>query len=114
MVYALIFAICVFISACSQLLLKRAANRGYIGLKVYLNKEVIIGYAIFLCVTFVTLYLYKHIQLSTGALLESLSYYIFIPLISLLFLKEKISKKKLLGIGLILSGVIIYSIGGVL
>ena len=110
-VYSSLFVVCVLISAFSQVLLKNGANKGYVGLRIYLNKYVIIGYSLFLLVTFGTVSLYRYIKLSTGALLESLAY-IFIPILSALLLQEKTKNKTLLGIGFVLCGVVIYAIWG--
>lgn len=102
----LLFIACIFTSSCSQLLLKKGALKQYSGIKVYLNKEVIIGYCIFFLVTIFSTYLYKYIDLSIGTLLDSLGY-IFVTALSLLFLKEKLTFKKTIGIILIASGVCI-------
>jgi drug/metabolite transporter (DMT)-like permease len=109
--YIILFVICVFVSACSQILLKIAAGKGYSGLKIYFNKYVMAGFCIFVAVTLVTVTLYRRLDLSTGALLESLSY-IFIPVLSAVVLKEKISRTKIFGIALILCGVLVYGIWG--
>ena len=107
----LLFVLCVFVSSCSQFLLKYGADKCYYGLKAYLNVYVLAGYSIFLIVTFVVIILYRYIQLSTGALLESLAF-IFTPLISTFLLKEKLSKQLLLGTSLIICGIAIYAIWG--
>jgi len=104
------FVLMVYISACLQILLKRGADKGYTGIRVYLNRYVVIGYSIFLMITLVNVTLYRYIQLSTGALLESLSY-VFVPAMSALVLKEKISRQKFSGIALILCGVAVYALG---
>ena len=109
--YILCFIICVFVSSCSQILLKRGADKNYIGLKVFLNKYVIIGYMLFLFVTLGTVILYRYIELSAGALIEALSY-IFVPVLSAVILKERISKHMFAGIALIICGIVVYAVWG--
>jgi len=109
--YMLLFVLCVFVSSCSQILLKRSANRNYKGLKIYLNKETIIGYGIFFAMTLCVTFIYRHLALSTGALLESFSY-IFIPTLSWFFFKERLNKIQWLGVGFIVSGILVYILLG--
>jgi drug/metabolite transporter (DMT)-like permease len=92
-------------------LLKKSADKHYAGLKIYLNKETIIGYGIFLLATFVAVLLYRYIALSTGALLDSLGY-IFTSILSYIFLKEKLSRKHIIGIILIVVGIVVYALFG--
>ena len=109
MIYALLFVLAVFISSCSQLILKKVALKKYVGLKYYLNIYTFIGYGIFFLVSLCIILLYRHLALSVGALLESTSY-IFIPLLSFAFLRERISKKQIIGILFILVGMVILAI----
>jgi drug/metabolite transporter (DMT)-like permease len=94
-----------------QILLKKSANRNYSGLKIFLNFETILGYSIFLIITFITFLLYRYIDLSTGVLLETSSF-VFILILSNVFLKEKLNKKCIIGILFIVSGITIYSLFG--
>lgn len=109
--FMLLFVACVFVSSCSQILLKKSANRNYTGIKTFLNKETILGYGIFFLVTLCIVLLYRHIELSTGALLESFSY-IFIPTLGWIFFREKLNKKQWLGMGFIILGIIVYILLG--
>lgn len=105
MKYIVLFILCVFVSSCSQILLKKAALQGNIGIKTFLNKKVVLGYGIFFVVTVLVTQLYKYIDLSLGTLLDSFGY-IFVIGLSVIFLKEKISVRKLIGMFLITIGVI--------
>jgi len=105
--YMFLFILCVFVSACSQILLKKSANKNHKGIKIFLNKETIIGYSIFTAVTLGIALLYQYIDLSTGALLESFSY-IFIPTLSWLFFKEKLNKQQWFGVAFIVVGIMVY------
>ncbi len=108
--FMLIFVFGTFISSVSQIILKKSANIEYPSkIREYLNPRVILAYAIFFGATLCTILAYKKIPLSLGPILES-SGYIFVAVLSYLFLKEKISKKKLLGLSVIIIGILIYSI----
>lgn len=111
-VYAVIMVCCVCLSAFSQILLKKSADKTYENkLREYLNPLVIIGYGIFLFCTIVSVLCYAEVPLSLGAALNSTSY-IFVPVLSFLILKERISKKQMLGIAVIIAGVLVFAFGG--
>jgi len=55
------------------------------------------------------MFAYKYIPLSMGPILGTTEY-IFIAILSYLFLKEKINKRKFLGLTIIILGIIIYSL----
>ena len=78
-------------------------------IKEYLNPRVIFAYAIFFGATFCSIFAYKVIPLSFGPILESAGY-IFVAFFSWLFLKEKISKQKIIGLLLITVGIVIYAL----
>ena len=107
--YVLIFLFSVFIASLSQILLKRSANREYVNRwKEYLNKYVITAYFIFFISTILTIIAYKGIELKYGAIIGSVGY-IFILIMSKIFLGEKISRKKILGVLLIMFGIFIFN-----
>jgi len=107
--YVLIFLFSVFIASFSQILLKKSANKNHNSrIKEYLNKYVITAYFIFFISTILTIIAYKGIELKYGPIIESVGY-IFILMMSKIFLDEKITKNKLLGIFLIILGVFIFS-----
>lgn len=100
----------VIISNISQILLKKSAQKKHASfIKEYLNPYVIIAYIIFLIATFTTIYAYKGIPLSLGAVLDS-SGYIFISILGMLFLGEKITWKKAISLCIIVTGIIVFSI----
>ena len=99
----------VFISSVSQILLKKAANRTYESpLKEYLNPLVIFAYGMFFCSVILTMLALKNIPLSMQPILESTGY-IFVTVMGYFFLKERIGKRKMAGIALILLGILIFS-----
>ena len=108
--FALIFVAGVFISSVSQIILKKSADIEYPNkIREYLNVRVIFSYIIFFGATLCSILAYTKIPLSLGPILES-SGYIFVAVMSRLFLKEKITKQKMLGLSIIIIGIIIYAI----
>ena len=55
------------------------------------------------------MYALKVVPLSMSPILEA-SGYIFVAILSFIFLKEKMTKKQLLGMALILIGIVVYSL----
>ena len=101
--YILLASINVFISSLTQILLKSSANEKKESfIKNFLNYKVIIAYVIFFGVMLInSLIVFKHIDLSQISI---------IPILSSLFLKEKISKKKIYGIILIIIGIFLFNL----
>nr|MDD5837566.1 EamA family transporter [Eubacteriales bacterium] len=109
-VFSLIYLSGVFISAIAQIILKKSAGKEYESkIREYLNPYVIIAYAIFFGATFCTIYAYKGVPLSFGPILAA-SEYVFVAVLSKLFLKENINLKKFIGLSVIIAGIIIYSL----
>ena len=110
--YAGLLLLGVFLSAISQVMLKKAALRQYSSkLREYLNPLVIVAYPIFVGTTFLSIYAYKGIPLSMGPVLEASSY-IYVTIFGVTIFKEKLNKRKLVGLALIIAGIIIYSLLG--
>ena len=110
MKYMVIFIASVFISSVSQTILKTSANQQYESkIKEYLNPKVIIAYGIFFLSSLVSVVAYKGVPLSLGPILES-SGYIFVSLLGFFVLHEKIGKRKLLGLAIIILGIVVYSL----
>ena len=105
-----IFLFSVFISSVSQIILKKSANIKYENpIREYLNIRVIVAYSIFLLSSFVIIYAYKFVPLSIGPVLESAGY-IFVTVLGYIFLKERVGKKKLLGLACILCGIVVSNL----
>ena len=112
LLYAMIMLIGVFISSIAQVLLKKASQKKYDSvLKEYLNAPVIIAYAIFFSATLLSVFAYRVVPLSMGAILEATGY-IYVTIFSVSIFKEKIDGKKLVALGLIITGIIVYSVFG--
>jgi len=110
LIYSIIYLIGVVISAFAQILLKKAAMiKRESKIKEYLNFKTMFAYFIFFSATLCTVLSYKYVPMSMGPILGTTEY-LFIALLSYFFLKEKIKKKKLIGILVIVAGVLIFSI----
>ena len=100
----------VLISSVSQIMLKKSAQKTYPSkLREYLNPMVITAYILFFGCSFITMYALKVVPLSMAPVIESCGY-IFVALLSFIFLKEKLTKRQLAGMALIIIGIVIYSI----
>lgn len=109
--YAGVYLFGVLISAISQVLLKKEALKKHDSvIKEYLNPSVIFAYVLFFAATLMSIFAYKVIPLSLGPILEATSY-IYVVAFGALFFKEKITKKKVIALILIISGICIYSLG---
>lgn len=108
--YSLFLLLGVFISAISQVMLKKAALKTYDNpIKEYLNPLVIIAYVLFVGTTFLSIVAYRGIPLSMGPVLEATSY-IYVTFFGVKVFGEKVDKKKIVALGLIILGIIVYSI----
>ncbi|MBE6353837.1 EamA family transporter [Treponema sp.] len=104
----IILFLSVFISAISQILLKKSALKKWKNpLREYLNLYVITAYTIFFTAVFLDLLALRKVNLSLVPVAEASSY-IFVIILSRIFLKEKLSKLKALAILLIMTGIIIF------
>lgn len=112
LVFSGVFLCSVFISSVSQILLKKSADRTYESrLKEYLNPLVIIAYGMFFCSMMITMYCYRYVDVSAGPIFESAGY-IFVGVLGYIFLKEKFTAKKIIGMLLIMIGIVVFSFGG--
>ena len=108
-----IFIVSVMISSFSQVLLKMSANiERKNKIYEYLNKYVIIAYAILMLSLFLTMIAYRKVNLALGAILEALGY-VVVAIMSKMFLKENINKKKMLGMCIIIIGIIIFTVSSI-
>ncbi|MED9883235.1 MAG: EamA family transporter [Blautia sp.] len=105
-----ILLLSVFISSVSQIILKKAANKTYDSpLKEYLNPMVIGAYGLFFCSVILTMLALRNLPLSMSPILESTGY-IFVSVMGYFFLKERFSKRKLMGFALIFAGIFIFNL----
>ena len=108
--YVFLLIASVLIASCSQIILKKSASKEYSSIiREYLNVRVIVGYGMMFISTILTIFAFKGLDYKNGPIIESLGY-IFIMFLSRIFLKEKITKKKIIGNTLILLGILVFYI----
>lgn len=108
--YILLFLFSVFISSVSQIILKSSANKTYDNsIKEYLNPKVIIAYSIFFFSSLLTVFAYRKVPMSTGTVLETTGY-VWVTVLGYLILKERVSKKKIVGLLVIIIGIVLSNI----
>lgn len=99
----------VLIADISQIILKKAATKQYgAWYKAYLNFPVIFAYFLFVVSTVCSVIALRKLPLSLSPMWQSLGQ-IFIVLLSYFFLRERITKGKLMGIGIIIVGIVIFT-----
>ena len=100
----------VLISAVSQVLLKKAAQRPHTSIIAeYTDPCILFAYFLFFGSTVLTMLAYKGVPLSMGPMFEGSSY-IYITVFGAVFFKERINVKKLIALILILCGIAFYAI----
>lgn len=105
LLFGVFYLVSVFLASVSQIVLKKSAGIKYKRkIDEYINKNVIIAYSIFFTCTLFTVFALKKIPLSLAPILESTGY-IYVAILSVFLLKEKITKKKFVGLLLIIVGV---------
>lgn len=108
LLYSCLILIGVFISAVSQVLLKFASAKKYSSrIFEYLNPLVIFAYCIFIGSTILSVYAYRVVPLSVGPILETTGY-VWVTIFGVYIFKEKLNKRKLFSIIIIILGSIIY------
>ena len=108
--YVAIWMLSVFISSVAQVMLKVAANKTYDKkIKEYVNPLVITAYGIFFLSTILTMYALKFVPLTMSPIIESTSY-IFVPVLGVFMLRERISKRRLLGMGIMVIGIFVFTL----
>ena len=111
-VYAIVQLLGITLSSISQVMLKKSALRSYPSpFREYFNTLVISAYGIFFVTTFFSIYAFKAIPLTMGAILTSVSY-LYTTVWGAVFFHEKITGRKMAALVLILSGIAVYSIWG--
>ncbi|MEI8201160.1 MAG: EamA family transporter [Eubacteriales bacterium] len=103
-----ILVLSVMVASFSQILLKKSALKPHISwLREYMNVQVISAYLLLLLSTILTILAYRGITYKNGIMIDATGY-LFIMVLSFLFFKEKITRKKLIGNILIVIGLIVY------
>lgn len=107
--YYLLVIVSVLAAAGAQMLLKQGAKKQYASfLRQYLNPWVIGGYSIMGCGLLLNIFCLSHgVQVKEVSIIESLSY-LFVPLLSWFFFKEKVTWRKAGAIAVIMAGVVVF------
>lgn len=106
-------AICVMIasvtmSSFAQVLLKKSAGRKHSSvITEYLNPYVIGGYGMIFASMLISIIVYRFVDYKNGPLIETLGI-VIVTVLSYLFFKEKITRRKLLGGTCIVAGILIF------
>ena len=107
-IHIFILFISVFISAFSQILLKKAALKSHkTVIQEYMNALVITAYGIYFIAVILDLIALRKVPISYIPIIEA-SNYIFIIAFSKIFLGEKLSKRKIIALLVILAGITIF------
>ncbi|NLD98310.1 MAG: multidrug ABC transporter [Fibrobacter sp.] len=110
--YVILYLASGLIAAVSQVMLKKAALKQYDNvIKEYLNPLVIVAYGLFFLTTVLGVLAYKGLPLSVGPVLETINY-IYITVFGVLIFKEKLNKRKLMALFLIIIGILVYTLLG--
>ena len=109
--YYLIVVFSVLAAAGAQMLLKQGAKELYSSFwRQYLNPWVIGGYGIMGASLLLNIFCLGHgVQVKEVGIIESLSY-LFVPYLSWLFFKERITWRKATAIAVIMVGVVVFFI----
>lgn len=103
----LIYLFSVFISSMAHILLKKGSSSELKCSKFKKNIVVLSSYSVFVISAVITTIALGGVEYKFTVVLESFSF-IFILLFSKIYLKESITKKKLIGNSLIILGIIIF------
>lgn len=106
--YIAILIFSVFISAFSQVLLKKSALKTYNSfIKEYINFYVVPAYAIYFLAVFLDLLALRKVPVSFVPVAEASSY-VFVLLFGKIFFKERFSKRKIIAMILIMAGIFVF------
>lgn len=106
--YILCMLISVTIASLSQTLLKKSTFCKYNSvIREYLNPFVISGYGMLFVSMLLTVYAYSGVDYKNGPVIESFGN-VLVLVLSYLFFKERISRKKLVGIACIMFGIAVF------
>lgn len=105
--YTCILLVSVLMSAASQAMLKASSDRSYsTHISEYLNPLVIGAYSLLFFSTVLVVVSLKVLPLSLLPLFEALGY-VFVAVIGVVFFKEHIRGRKLVGLALIVAGMLV-------
>ena len=101
----------VLISSISQVMLKKSAGKQYESLLAeYLNPLVFFAYVLFVAATLASTIAYKEVPLSMGPILDATGY-IYVTLFGVTIFHERLDRRKLLALCIIILGIVVYASG---
>ncbi len=108
----IIFEIAIFMAATAQTILKFAATRQYANWwQGYLNPYVMCAYGLLFCSMLISVWTYRVLPLSMGAVLVATVYF-YVTVFGRVFFGERLTKRKMVALGLIAGGIGVYALGG--
>ncbi len=111
-IYVAVMLVNVFISSVAQVLLKKSALKKHASLlREYLNPYVVGGYAILFVCTLMKIFAYRELPISLGPVLEATSY-VYVTIFGATIFGERVSKKKVAALALIVCGIAVFSFLG--
>ncbi len=97
-----------FLASSSHILLKKSATIKYSSfIREYLNPWVICGYGLLFLSMVLTVFCYDGLGYMGVVVLEPINY-VLVMILSRIFFKEKFTKRKLIGMGFIVLGIMIF------
>lgn len=102
----------VLIASCAQLFMKSSAHKriGQKFWKKFVNFKVIFAYSMMLIASFINVLSLKHLQLKYVPMVEATGY-IWVPILSILFIHEKPTKYNIIGCIIIIIGMCMFAHG---
>ena len=108
MIYYYLALAAVLLTGVGQVLLKTGARKRGI-VEMYTNPATLAGYGLFLVATMCSIYALQVMELKTLYALTSITPLI-VMVLSILVLKETITKNKVIAIGLIFCGLLVFNL----
>lgn len=107
--FYILVALGVFGASCSQILLKKSAVKPHRSkLAEILNWQVIVAYSVFFTSVIINVIALRYgVNVKDLPILEALGY-IFVPILSTVVLQEKLNKKNVLAMMLIIGGIVFF------
>ena len=102
----------VFISSCAQLLMKASAVKKKQSsiLEKFLNIRIMTAYSMMMLSSLISVLCLRHLQLQYVPMIEATGF-LWVPLLSFLILREKPTRYNVIGGIIIVSGMILFTIG---
>lgn len=109
-IFSLLYILAVFIASIAQILLKISAVKEHKNqIYEYINKYTVSAYFILFVSSLLVVIAFRKVPLKCGPVFETAGY-VFVFILSRLMLNEKITRKKLTGIVIIVTGIILFNI----